>query len=240
MTDEASSGFDSNGGSMSSSLPAKSPSQSSLTGTSPASVAASTTSPSSTNSAEPTIIISASQSIQMSPNSSSAATTQDVQYWSSSYTFRGNYLPIIVARIFVLIFDAINRHLAEYEPLRQLGSPAGATGLVLAGTLVTLAPSFSALFVTQVGSAFSVEVVFLDTQYCGRVAADNGLNPCSPRLSTNSWILYILLVILVLVAITLIYLILLWSKPPHRMAKDPTSIAGIAAIMGHPKSRLNS
>jgi hypothetical protein len=56
-------------------------------------------------------------------------------------------------------------------------------------------------------------------------------------MSVNGWVVRVLQTFLVFVALTLVALIIiaLWFRKPSGSAGDPTSIAAVAAILGHPE-----
>jgi len=54
-------------------------------------------------------------------------------------------------------------------------------------------------------------------------------------MSVNVWVVRVLQVLLALVAITIVVLIALWFKKPSGSTGDPTSIAAVAMLMGHPE-----
>src|SRR3569833_3181437 len=68
-----------------------------------------------------------------------------------------------------------------------------------------------------------------------RVGDADGTNPCAPRLSANPWVLDIVLTTLVAQAIVVVYAAASWFKKPGGLVGDPTTIAGVAAVMGHPE-----
>jgi hypothetical protein len=98
-----------------------------------------------------------------------------------------------------------------------------------------MAPLLVATFFADVGSSVATQSIFLDTNYCAEPVLQSGVNPCwPPRISTDKWALDVMTATLTAVASTLIYVIVLWLKTPSNITADTTSIAGVAAIMGHP------
>jgi hypothetical protein len=105
------------------------------------------------------------------------------------------------------------------------------------GSLVdssVLTPLRIAIISAHIGTAFSAGLTFFDTGYCN---AENTNNPiiCPPKLSVNPWVCDVVIVTLVLQVLTIIYVISQWWKKPGGFSADPTSVAGIAAFMGHPE-----
>jgi hypothetical protein len=129
-----------------------------------------------------------------------------------------------------MFLRAFYDQLLTWEPIRQLLTPGGGS-IVDSGVLI---PIQIAIIAAQIGTAFSTGITFFDTGYCNPVQT-NSANLCPPRLSVNVWVVDIVLVTLVIQVITIVYVISQWWKKPGGFSADPTSIAGIAAFMGHPE-----
>ncbi len=124
--------------------------------------------------------------------------------------------------------------LHTFEPIRQLTSLGGISGPALADNL----PGSAQLgaVVANIGSAFAVGATFVDTTWCVNPAdAANLVNPCAPRVSTTLWIIDVVLVTLVIQVIVIVYAVAKWFKRPSGVSGDPTTIAGVTAVMGHPE-----
>lgn len=132
-----------------------------------------------------------------------------------------------------MIAVPLYQQLMTHEPVRQLTSSAGVSGAVLAGS------SFGALHLglisAHIGSAFSAGSLVVDTNYCNMVAAPNDLNPCPPRMSVTPWAIDVVLVCLAVQVIVIVYAMSKWFQKPSGLSADPTTIAGVAAVMGHPE-----
>jgi hypothetical protein len=142
----------------------------------------------------------------------------------------GDYTPLVVSRGFLMLPKAFYDQLLTWEPIRQLLTPGG-------GSLVdspVLTPIRIAIISAHIGTAFSTGLTFFDTGYCSP-AQTNLDGVCPPRLSVNPAIVDVVLVTLVIQVLTIIYVISQWWKKPGGFSADPTSIAGIAAFMGHPE-----
>ncbi|OIW35669.1 hypothetical protein CONLIGDRAFT_568129, partial [Coniochaeta ligniaria NRRL 30616] len=144
-----------------------------------------------------------------------------------------NYIPVLASRGFILIATPLYHQLMTHDPVRQLTSPGGASGAALAGS------SFGALHIgilsAQIGSAFSAGSFVVDTNYCNTLAAPNDLNPCPPRMSVTPWAIDVVLVCLAIQVIVIVYAMSKWFQKPSGLSADPTTIAGVAAVMGHPE-----
>lgn len=144
-----------------------------------------------------------------------------------------NFIPVLASRGFIMIAVPLYQQLMTYEPVRQLTSSAGVSGAVLAGS------SFGALHLglisAHIGSAFSAGSLVIDTNYCNIVAVPNDLNPCPPRMSVTPWAIDVVLVCLAVQVIVIIYAMSKWFQRPSGLSADPTTIAGVAAVMGHPE-----
>lgn len=89
-------------------------------------------------------------------------------------------------------------------------------------------PIHFAMFVANLGSGFAAGATFLDTSYCDAV-------PCPPKLSANPWVMDVIVCTLVIQAVAILVIISQWWRKPSSLSADPTSIAGVAVVMGHPK-----
>jgi hypothetical protein len=129
-----------------------------------------------------------------------------------------------------MLLRGFYEQLLTWEPIRQMLTPGG-------GSLVdssVLLPIQIAIFSAHIGTAFSAGITFFDTGYCNP-AQTTDPKICPPKLSINTWVVDIVLVTLVIQVVTIIYVISQWWKKPGGFSADPTSIAGIAAFMGHPE-----
>ncbi|KAB5581037.1 hypothetical protein GE09DRAFT_1051494 [Coniochaeta sp. 2T2.1] len=146
-----------------------------------------------------------------------------------------NHIPILASRAFVLLLAPLYTQLLTHEPIRLLTSAGGAPGSAMVGT-----PSFSAphigLLTAQIGSAFSAGCLVVDTNYCSTLpAAVNNLNPCAPRIAVTPWAIDVVLVCLAVQVVVVVYAMNKWFQKPSGLSADPTTIAGVAAVMGHPE-----
>jgi hypothetical protein len=140
----------------------------------------------------------------------------------------GNYVPIIVGRAFVGLLTPFYQSALMHDPIRQLTSSEGAPFSALAGSPGINAPIQFAMLVAYLGSGFTAGTTFLDTSYCTDI-------PCAPKLSANPWVMNVIICALVIQAIAILFLISQWWRKPSSLSADPTSIAGVAVVMGHPK-----
>ncbi|KAH8589779.1 hypothetical protein B0O99DRAFT_692172 [Bisporella sp. PMI_857] len=86
----------------------------------------------------------------------------------------------------------------------------------------------------HIGTGFSAGATFFDTSYCNP-GQTSDIKICPPRLSVNPWVIDVIIVVLIVQALTIVFVITQWWKKPSGFSADPTSIAGIAAFMGHPE-----
>lgn len=129
-----------------------------------------------------------------------------------------------------MLLKAFYEQLLTWEPIRQLLTPGG-------GSLVdssVLTPIRIAIISAHIGTAFSAGLTFFDTGYCSSTQL-NAIGICPPRLSVNPPIVDVVIVTLIIQVLTIIYVISQWWKKPGGFSADPTSVAGIAAFMGHPE-----
>jgi len=142
----------------------------------------------------------------------------------------GDYTPLVVSRGCVMLLRTMYEQLLTWEPIRQMLSPGG-------GSLVdssVLTPIRIAIITAHIGTAFSAGLTFFDTGYCSP-SQTNSVGICPPKLSINPWVSDVIIVTLVIQVLTILYVISQWWKKPGGFSADPTSIAGIAAFMGHPE-----
>jgi Protein of unknown function (DUF3433) len=153
-------------------------------------------------------------------------------------TFKGSYAPIILARILHIAWGGIHGQISTYQPFTQLASPGGAPGTVLLGAdPKSIWFSWIAYGATALITPIAPEILYLDTNYnCENPDLANPVNPCwPPRLSFNEWPLRLAQGLLGLVAIMAIVSAYKSSQKPSGVTADPTSIAAVAAYMGHPQ-----
>ncbi|KAK3934678.1 hypothetical protein QBC46DRAFT_347381 [Diplogelasinospora grovesii] len=153
-------------------------------------------------------------------------------HWQVPTSVLGNHMPMVVARGFMLVLGAFYNQLLVHEPVRQMTS-GGIAGAALAGT--SFGTAHIGMYAAQIGTAFSAGATFVDTNYCSSAPTANDLNPCSPRLSTNPWVLDVILVTLAIQVLVIVYSMSKWFQKPGGLSADPTTIAGVAAVMGHPE-----
>ncbi|KAK0718734.1 hypothetical protein B0T21DRAFT_295635, partial [Apiosordaria backusii] len=153
-------------------------------------------------------------------------------YWKITESLTGNHAPLIVGRGFMLMMGAFYQQVITHDPVRQL-----TTGGISATELVSpqIGASEVGLFVAQIGTIFVAGGTYVDTNYCNDPASPNNLNPCPPKISGTPWVLDIIITVLVIQAGVVAYTISKWFQKPGRLSADPTTIAGVAAVMGHPE-----
>jgi hypothetical protein len=159
-------------------------------------------------------------------------------YVSTSTTFSGGYAPIIVARIAAWGWSAIHGQLNAYAPFAQMNQPGGAPGTVLLGPSVSsIWWSYAGYAAVVVLSPLAPELIYFDTNWgCSNPNLKDPANPCLPaRVSTNLPILRTLEVLLGFIAVISVLGAYKSFKKPSGVNADPTSIAAVASVMGHPR-----
>ncbi|KAK4171675.1 hypothetical protein QBC36DRAFT_339512 [Triangularia setosa] len=153
-------------------------------------------------------------------------------YWKITESLTGNHAPLVVGRGFMLMMGAFYQQVITHDPVRQLTS-----GGISATELISpqIGASEFGLFVAQIGTIFVAGGTYVDTNYCNDLASPNNLNPCPPKISGNPWVLDIIITVLVIQAGVVVYTISKWFQKPGRLSADPTTIAGVTAVMGHPE-----
>ncbi|KAF8851582.1 hypothetical protein BDZ45DRAFT_750541 [Acephala macrosclerotiorum] len=162
-----------------------------------------------------------------SSNSSDIPTNTGLDIYPISQVVVGNYVPIILGRAFIQFLTPFYQTMLLHEPIRQLTNPGGAPFSALAGSPAIAFPINAALLVANIGSGFTAGATFLDTSYCTTV-------PCPPKLSSNPWVINVIITTLIIQAVAILFMMSQWWKKPNSLSADPTSIAGVAVVMGHP------
>jgi len=129
-----------------------------------------------------------------------------------------------------MLLSALYHQLETYEPIRQLLIPGGGS---LVDYPAMIAIQF-AIVCAHIGTGFSAGATFFDTGYCNPTQTNN-IKICPPKLSVNPWVIDVIIITLIVQVITIVFVITQWWKKPGGFSADPTSIAGIAAFMGHPE-----
>jgi hypothetical protein len=142
---------------------------------------------------------------------------------------------VIIGRAFVFLLCTLYHHHLLYEPIQELTNPGGAPLSAIAGSPGSLIPVNIASIIAQLGSGFSIGATFVDSSYCDTPSQTDTVSSCPPRLSANPWVMDVILVILIIQVIIILFVMSRWWKSPGGLSADPTSIAGVAVIMGHPE-----
>lgn len=153
--------------------------------------------------------------------------------WQIPKSITGNHVPMIVSRGFIVFATPFYHQLMTYDPIRQLTSSGGASGAALAGS--NFSPLHIGILTAHIGSAFLAGSFGLDTNYCDVLPAPNDLNPCPPRMSVTPWAIDVVLTCLAIQVVVILYAASKWFQKPSGLSADPTTIAGVAAVMGHPE-----
>jgi hypothetical protein len=132
---------------------------------------------------------------------------------------------------------SIHTNINELEPFSQLAGGDGAPASVLFSPGFLTWYSWLAYGAVWVMSPLASESIFFDTNYgCANPNPNASTNPCwPPRMSVNTPVIRILQVLLSIVAILIVFIAALWFRKPSGCSGEPTSIAAIASIMGHPE-----
>ncbi|KAI9866422.1 MAG: hypothetical protein M1813_001544 [Trichoglossum hirsutum] len=170
-------------------------------------------------------------------NNGSNSVAVAVFSWPVAKTFLGGYLPIVAARVLQMSWISIHTNINELEPFSQLASGDGAPASVLFSPGFLTWYSWLAYGAVWVMSPLASESIFFDTNYgCANPNPNASTNPCwPPRMSVNTPVIRILQVLLSIVAILIVLTAVLWFRKPSGCSGEPTSIAAIASIMGHPE-----
>ncbi|KAK3392903.1 hypothetical protein B0H63DRAFT_3063 [Podospora didyma] len=154
--------------------------------------------------------------------------------WTIPESIVGNHVPVIAGRGVMLLLAAFYNQQLTHEPVRKLTTSGGISGSELAGG-ASFGASHIGFIAAQIGTAFSAGVITVDTNYCDLSASPTNLNPCPPRLSYTPWVVDVLICVLGVQAIVIAYSIAKWFHRPGGLSADPTTIAGVGLVMGHPE-----
>jgi hypothetical protein len=173
-----------------------------------------------------------------SSNGNDGASNVLIMSWPQAKTFLGGYLPILLAKGYQIAWASLYRQARNAAPINLLTSANGATGNALNGAMDTLSwinlvPYIASTAIVPFVSAG----ISFDTDYgCSNPNLANPTNPCwPPKLTANVWVIRLVQSFLSLIALVAITLVALWFKKPRESTNDPTSIAAVAAIAGHPE-----
>lgn len=151
----------------------------------------------------------------------------------TSKTLLGNYTPLIVGRGISLLLSGMFSVLALHDPVRHLTSLGGANGAQVMGATVGVSDAGS--FVALLGGGLSAGLTYVDTNWCEAERQPGNLNPCPPRLTQTPWVVDVIIGTLVVQTALIAVAAAQWFKRPSGLSADPTTIAGVAAVMGHPE-----
>jgi hypothetical protein len=161
-----------------------------------------------------------------------------VYYWPKAKTFLGGYLPIVIAKGYQLAWAGFFTGANDAAIIDLLISPNGASGAQLFGHMdptswILAVPYISSWIVVP----FASESLVFNTNYgCDNPDPNNPTNPCwPPKISANTWAIRLIQSFLSLNVVIAVLLLAFWFKKPRGGSIDPTSIAAITAIAGHPE-----
>ncbi|KAJ2901772.1 uncharacterized protein MKZ38_001392 [Zalerion maritima] len=153
-----------------------------------------------------------------------------------------NHVPLVLGRGTLMVLTSAFNNLNLYEPIRQLMDPSGISGAGLAGEG---GPSLGTVgsIIATIGVSFVPGITYVDTTWClpeaEREDAGGNLGDtpqrCDPRVTANPHVMDVCLVALGLNAVVLAAAAAKWFKKPSNITADPTTIAGVASVMGHPE-----
>ena len=158
-----------------------------------------------------------------------------VLFWPVAKTFLGGYLPVLLAKLYQMAWTATHNNAADTESFNRLTRHNGAASTALFGPIswFTVVPYAASWLIVP----FAAEIISFDTNYgCPNPDMSNPSNPCWPPLMTiNPWVSRLIQGFLSFLALTILVLVVLWFRKPHGVNNEPTSIAAVTAIAGHPQ-----
>jgi hypothetical protein len=130
---------------------------------------------------------------------------------------------------------SLHNQINDLAPFTQLASPNGAPASALFGNGLSTWYSWLGFGAVWVMTPLAAESIYFDTDYCPNPNNDSPNNRCwPPRISVNTDITRTLQVLLSISAAVVASTAIMWFHKPSGISGDPTSIAAVAAIMGHP------
>ncbi|KAF2665464.1 hypothetical protein BT63DRAFT_459042 [Microthyrium microscopicum] len=157
--------------------------------------------------------------------------------WPQAKTFLGGYMPVILAKFYNMAWGTVFYAAVDSAAVNMLTNPNGATvAQLISGMDGAAWLSFVPFIASMAAVPFVTDSVYFDTNYgCDNPNPLNPTNPCwPPKMTANTWVIRTVQSLLSVTALSTVVLIAMWFKKPHGSTNDPTSIAAVAAIAGHP------
>ncbi|KAI5363290.1 hypothetical protein Slin15195_G106740 [Septoria linicola] len=173
-----------------------------------------------------------------------------VTVWSPTKIFVGTYLAVILAVVYRILISTVQTQLHLIDPFRQLASSNGALGSTaffssyhsqtIFGPLVALFRRRYTIFcigivfwLSCLMPALASEAVWVDTNWGCSNPKVGTPNPCPPRMTASTLVIRALQGMLGFAAIILLVIIFV-LRMGTGLEGDPSSIAAVASLMGHP------
>jgi hypothetical protein len=202
-------------------------------------------------------LMSTSTSVSVSgqnKGSDPAAAIPEIKQWPLWKAFEGGYIPLMFAVIFKLFWTSIYANIKLIEPFIQLSTPKGGFARNVFHTFylssnLTPYPLLALLkgrwlvfwtslvyVVVSLLAPLAAECIFVDTNYgCPNPNPAQPDNPCwPPKLSHDPTILRLLQALLSYVAVMTLVIMFMVLGSQTGVSSDPSSIAGITALVHHP------
>jgi hypothetical protein len=133
---------------------------------------------------------------------------------------------MVVARGFVVLMNPFYNQMITWEPVRQMLGD-GASGALLAGAYFGAA--HIGLITANLGSVFVAAGTYVDTGYC-----ETGPGTCEPKVNIKPWAYNVVITALGIQVLVVAQAAAKWFQRPGRVSADPTTVAGVVAVTGHP------
>lgn len=179
--------------------------------------------------------------------------------WKHWNIFIGNYLPVLVAVLFKMLWIPVAANANLMRPFLLLSRPGGALAehTLFSNYLATwnnpialwqdkdwtALCAFINLSIAVLMGPFASEAIWLDSHYNCPEPQLGSNNPCwPPRLSADPYILRILQALLACSAIITLAIIFFASRASPKLHENPATFAGTINLVHHPDllSRLRS
>ena len=146
-------------------------------------------------------------------------------------SFVGGYMPASVASGFGAATAALSAQAMDMAPFNNptIGSMFGEADAM---SVFTFLPTLAALALVAIAPT---GIAYNTTYGCSNPNPLTPLNPCPPILTSNHAALRGMQGGLAVIAVVTVTVVVMWFAKPSGASCDPCSIAGIAAVGGHPK-----
>lgn len=172
--------------------------------------------------------------------------------WEPSHVFLATYLSVVLAVLHRILISVLHNNFTLIEPFRQLTEPHGAPASraffsffqnqsnlygpipALAKKRWALALVATAYLIASTFPALASEAIWVDTNWACEFPTEGSRNPCPPQMTVSITVVRILQGLLGFVAVVIGFVTVLLLLNKTGLPANPSSMATIASLMGHP------